>query len=114
MESLNSPQFWTSEKGLSFLRDTSEKAGDPKYSCLQQKLRQISVETVTGAKWKEKKVEKWHEMINDDSVISYIMKQKEKYDFCSVRDLVRLIRNMMVHYRELPKDVQVLVILKSV
>lgn len=112
IKSSNCPLFWNSEKRLSFLRDVSEKAGDPKYSSLRQELQNISVETVIDTEWKEKKVEK----INDGNVISYIMKQKEEcgYDFCSGRDLLRLIRNMRVHYGELPKDVQVLVILKSV
>ena len=116
MESLNRPLCWTSEKVLSFLRDVSEKAGDPKCSCLRHELQKISVETVMDTERKEKKVEKWDEMINDGIVISYIMKQKEEcgYDFCSVRDLLRLIRNIRVHYGELPKDVQVLVSLKSV
>ena len=128
--------FWTSEKTLSFLRDTSERASDSKYSNLRNELQKLSVHRVTGGEWDEN--------INDENVIRYILEQKSKpeqekthkqnkkseqkknsdskqnkkeacmYNFCSVRDLVRLIRNMMVHYGELTEDVQVLVIQKFV
>lgn len=127
-ELLSHPLFWTLEKRVSFLRDTIDRPSDSKYPNLLDELQKLSVGTVTGGEW-DKKIDK-------ENIISYILEQQRRpeeekmheqnkkseqkknsdskqnkkeacmYNFCSVRDLVQLIRNMRVHYGELPEDVQ--------
>lgn len=129
IELLQHPLFWNSEKRLSFLRDTSERVGDSQYSNLLKELRKVAVERIiVGESSNENQCQTWKEKI-DDSIISHMdkylkkkqkigfpkmkRKQRKGYDYCSVRDLIRFIRNMMAHYGQLPKHIQVLSCTKS-
>lgn len=124
----NHPLFWTPEWRLSFLHKIMSRPSYSKYSNLWNKLQKLSVRKVTCGEWNEN--------IHDDNVLGYILEQKSnpegektheqnkkseqkknlgskqnkeeacKYKFDSVLDLVRLIRNMKEHYRDLPKDVK--------
>lgn len=101
LEVLHHPLFWNSETRLSFLRDTSDRVeleDRQTGSGLLQALESIAT-TAFDAKWNEKM---------EPSFIANIgLYRRYKYD--SVRDLLRVMRNKLNHYRELPKGIQELV-----
>ncbi|XP_024018759.1 serine/threonine-protein kinase/endoribonuclease IRE1b isoform X1 [Morus notabilis] len=97
-EILQHPMFWDAEKRLSFLRDTSDRLGENSdlFKALERTVR-----TNLATKW-NKKV--------DEKIVTYMRAcSKRDYKFNSVRDLLRLIRNLSSHYGELGQDVQILV-----
>lgn len=92
------PLFWDSEMRLSFLRDASDRVeleDREKESELLNAL-ESSGNVALGGKWDEKM---------DTAFINDIGRYR-RYKFDSVRDLLRVIRNKLNHYRELPKDIQ--------
>ncbi|XP_071922923.1 serine/threonine-protein kinase/endoribonuclease IRE1b-like isoform X1 [Coffea arabica] len=92
------PLFWDSEMRLSFLRDASDRVeleDREKESELLKALESIG-NVALGGKWDEKM---------DTAFINDIGRYR-RYKFDSVRDLLRVIRNKLNHYRELPKDIQ--------
>ncbi|XP_022772547.1 serine/threonine-protein kinase/endoribonuclease IRE1b-like [Durio zibethinus] len=95
---LHHPLFWSSEMRLSFLREASDRVEleDRKNeSELLNALESVAVVALDG-KWEEKM---------ETAFINNIG-QYRKYKFDSVRDLLRVIRNKLNHYRELPQEIQ--------
>lgn len=85
---------------LSFLRDTSDRveledrlAG----SYLMRELESIAM-VALGGKWDEKM---------ETAFLADIGRYR-RYKFNSVRDLLRVMRNKLNHYGELPQEIQVL------
>ncbi|XP_071703894.1 serine/threonine-protein kinase/endoribonuclease IRE1b-like [Rutidosis leptorrhynchoides] len=92
------PLFWDHEMRLSFLRDASDRveledreAG----SDLLKSLENIGA-VALGGKWDEKL----------DNILLNDIGRYRKYKYDSVRDLLRVIRNKLNHYRELSKDIR--------
>ncbi|KAL8549971.1 hypothetical protein ACS0TY_008701 [Phlomoides rotata] len=95
---LNHPLFWSAEMRLSFLRDTSDRVeleNRETRSDLVKSLESIAP-VALGAKWNEKM---------DPSFLNNIGHYR-RYKFDSVRDLLRVMRNKLSHYRELPAEIQ--------
>lgn len=92
------PFFWSSEIRLSFLRDTSDRVeleDRENESKLLNALESKAMVAFNG-KWDEKL-----ETAFIDNVGRY-----RRYKFNSVRDLLRVIRNKLNHYRELPQEIK--------
>ncbi|KAL9171815.1 hypothetical protein ABFS82_03G005100 [Erythranthe guttata] len=92
------PLFWDSETRLSFLRDASDRVELEDREEASQLLEALEDRgrVALGCKWDEKME---NAFINDIS-------RYRRYKFDSVRDLLRVIRNKLNHYRELPKEIQ--------
>ncbi|KAH9662277.1 serine/threonine-protein kinase/endoribonuclease IRE1a [Citrus sinensis] len=101
LEVLHHPLFWSSEMRLSFLRDTSDRVEleDRETDSNLLKALESSASVSLGAKWDEK-----IEPIFITNIGRY-----RRYKFDSVRDLLRVVRNKLNHYRELPEEIQELV-----
>ncbi|KDP43783.1 hypothetical protein JCGZ_22410 [Jatropha curcas] len=101
LEVLHHPMFWSSEKRLSFLRDVSDRVEleDREYVSDLLKALESTAPTALGGKWDEKM---------EPAFITNIGHYR-RYKFNSVRDLLRVLRNKLNHYRELPKEIQELV-----
>lgn len=98
MDVLHHPFFWSSEMRLSFLRDASDRVeleDRENESRLLKELESIGTVALNG-KWDEKM---------ESAFINNIGRYR-RYKFDSVRDLLRVIRNKLNHYRELPSDIQ--------
>lgn len=84
---------------LSFLRDTSDRVeleDRETNSDLLKSLESIAP-IALGAKWDEKM---------EPAFLNNIGRYR-RYKFDSVRDLLRVMRNKLNHYRELPPEIQV-------
>lgn len=85
---------------LSFLRDTSDRVELEDREAQSDLLK--SLESIAplalGGKWNEKM---------DPSFLNNIGHYR-RYRFHSVRDLLRVMRNKLSHYREIPAEIQVL------
>ncbi|QCD82170.1 serine/threonine-protein kinase/endoribonuclease IRE1 [Vigna unguiculata] len=100
-EVLYHPFFWSSEMRLSFLRDTSDRVeveNRETNSDLLVTLESIATDAL-GGKWDERM---------EPAFIANIGHYR-RYNFNSVRDLLRVMRNKLNHYRELPREIQELV-----
>ncbi|KAJ9541862.1 hypothetical protein OSB04_028368 [Centaurea solstitialis] len=97
-EVYNHPLFWDSEMRLSFLRDASDRVELEDREADSDLLKSLeSIGTVAlGGKWDEKL---------DNTLLNDIGRYR-KYKYDSVRDLLRVIRNKLNHYRELPKELR--------
>ncbi|XWS20830.1 hypothetical protein CRYUN_Cryun30bG0002800 [Craigia yunnanensis] len=98
LDVLHHPLFWSSEMRLSFLREASdcvELEDRRSESELLNALESIAAVALDG---------KWDEKL-ETAFINNIG-QYRKYRFDSVRDLLRVIRNKLNHYRELPQEIQ--------
>ncbi|CAJ2635942.1 unnamed protein product [Trifolium pratense] len=101
IEVLHHPFFWSSETRLSFLRDTSDRVEleDKNLSSgLLRALESIAT-TALGGKWDE----------NMEPAFIANISRYRRYKFNSVRDLLRVMRNKLNHYGELPQEIQELV-----
>ncbi|XP_022133366.1 serine/threonine-protein kinase/endoribonuclease IRE1a-like isoform X2 [Momordica charantia] len=100
-EVLQHPLFWSSETRLSFLRDTSDRVEleDRESESGLLKALEKTAQLALGTKWDEKM-----EPIFITNIGRY---RRYKYD--SVRDLLRVMRNKLNHYRELPNEIQELI-----
>ncbi|KAL6549154.1 hypothetical protein OROHE_008999 [Orobanche hederae] len=100
IEVLRHPLFWNSEKRLSFLRDASDRVEleDRENASKLLEALEIAGRVALGGKWDEK-MEK--AFLND-------IGRFRRYKFDSVRDLLRVVRNKLNHYRELSKEIQAL------
>nr|BAJ34050.1 unnamed protein product [Eutrema halophilum] len=100
-EVLVHPMFWNSEMRLSFLRDASDRVELENREADSQILKAMeSIAPVAiGGKWDEK--------IEPIFITNIGRYRRYKYD--SIRDLLRVIRNKLNHYRELPPEIQELV-----
>lgn len=102
LEVLHHPMFWNSELRLSFLRDTSDRVeleDRVSDSDIMKALEGIAPTALGGGKWNEKM---------EPAFITDIGRHR-RYKFDGIRDLLRVIRNKLNHYRELPKEIQELV-----
>ncbi|GFP92962.1 serine/threonine-protein kinase/endoribonuclease ire1a [Phtheirospermum japonicum] len=100
IEVMQHPLFWNSEKRLSFLRDASDRVeleDREDASPLLQALENTGKDAF-GGKWDEKL---------ENTFLTDISRYR-RYKFDCVRDLLRVIRNKLNHYRELPKEIQTL------
>lgn len=99
MEVLEHPLFWSSETRISFLRDASDRVELEDRECRSDLLNALeSVGSVAlGVRWNEKV-----EPVFINNIGRY-----RRYRFDSVRDLLRVVRNKLNHYRELPEEIQV-------
>ncbi|XP_062101550.1 serine/threonine-protein kinase/endoribonuclease IRE1b-like [Humulus lupulus] len=98
MDVLHHPFFWSSEMRLSFLRDTSDRVeleDRENESELLNALESTAAVAVNG---------KWDEKL-EAAFINNIGRYR-RYKYGSVRDLLRVIRNKLNHYRELPREIQ--------
>jgi len=85
---------------LSFLRDTSDRVEVESReinSDLLLTLESIAIDALGG---------KWDERMEPAFIAN--LGQYRRYNFNSVRDLLRVMRNKLNHYRELPREIQVL------
>ncbi|KZV40844.1 hypothetical protein F511_29196, partial [Dorcoceras hygrometricum] len=100
VEILHHPIFWNSETRLSFLRDVSDRVELEDRENASQLLEELESRgrVAFGGKWDEKM---------DNAIINDIGRYR-RYKFDSVRDLLRVIRNKLNHYRELSKEIQVI------
>ncbi|XP_043711054.1 serine/threonine-protein kinase/endoribonuclease IRE1a-like [Telopea speciosissima] len=98
MQVLHHPSLWSSEKRLSFLRDTSDRLqiGDRGTKSGLLKALGSVAPVALGGKWNEKM---------EAVFINYICRYRQ-YKFGSIRDLLRAMRNTLNHYGELPKEIQ--------
>lgn len=93
------PFFWSSETCLSFLRDASDRV-ELEDRELESKLLdalESTAKVAVGGNWNEKL---------EPEFLGNIGRYR-RYKFDSVRDLLRVIRNKLSHYRELPLEIQV-------
>ncbi|KAH7664539.1 serine/threonine-protein kinase/endoribonuclease IRE1 protein [Dioscorea alata] len=95
---LHHPFFWSSEMRLSFLRDVSDRVEQEERGSQSELLEALeNVSPVAfGGKWNDKL----------DSAFINDMGRYRKYNFEFTRDLLRVIRNKLSHYRELANDLQ--------
>ncbi|KAL1288739.1 hypothetical protein HN51_057221 [Arachis hypogaea] len=101
IEVLHHPFFWSPEMRLSFLRDASDRVeleDRETNSVLLNALERIAT-VALGAKWDEKL---------EPAFLTNIGRYR-RYKYDSVRDLLRVMRNKLNHYRELPQEIQELV-----
>ncbi|XP_059644992.1 serine/threonine-protein kinase/endoribonuclease IRE1a [Cornus florida] len=98
LEVLHHPLFWSSETRLSFLRDASDRVEleDRETNSDILKALESIAPTALGGKWDEKM---------EAAFINNIGRYR-RYKFDSVRDLLRVMRNKLNHYRELPIEIQ--------
>nr|GMC94736.1 serine/threonine-protein kinase/endoribonuclease IRE1a isoform X1 [Ipomoea batatas]GMC96751.1 serine/threonine-protein kinase/endoribonuclease IRE1a isoform X1 [Ipomoea batatas] len=90
------PLFWTSEKRLSFLRDTSDMLEREDWdSEILEALEATSRVSMRG---------RWHLKMHPQ-LLETILWYRD-YSFDSVQDLLRAIRNVLNHYRELRPKIQ--------
>ena len=92
------PLFWSSQMRLSFLRDVSDRVeleDRENESNLLSELESIAPLALNG-NWDQKM-----EAVFIDNIGHF-----RRYKFDSVRDLLRVIRNKLNHYRELPQEIQ--------
>ncbi|XP_021714102.1 serine/threonine-protein kinase/endoribonuclease IRE1a-like [Chenopodium quinoa] len=97
-EVLHHPFFWNSEMRLSFLHDASDRVeleDREANSSILKDLESIAP-TAIGTKWN---IKLEPQFIND-------IGRYRRYKYESVRDLLRVIRNKLNHYRELPAEIQ--------
>ncbi|KAM6574530.1 hypothetical protein CsatA_022857 [Cannabis sativa] len=98
MDVLHHPFFWSSEMRLSFLRDASDRVeleDRENESELLNALESTAAVALNG---------KWDEKL-EAAFINNIGRYR-RYKYGSVRDLLRVIRNKLNHYRELPQEIQ--------
>lgn len=98
MDVLHHPFFWSSETRLSFLRDASDRVELEDRETASQLLSALesSAAVALNGKWDEKM---------EPAFLNNIGRYR-RYKFDSIRDLLRVIRNKLNHYRELPQEIQ--------
>lgn len=84
---------------MSFLRDTGDRVEleDREDDSYILRVLESKAPVALGGKWDEKM---------EPAFINNIGRYR-RYKYNSVRDLLRVIRNKLNHYRELPKEIQV-------
>ncbi|GAB2210434.1 hypothetical protein Droror1_Dr00015700 [Drosera rotundifolia] len=98
VEVMYHPLFWSSDTKLSYLRDVSDRVEleDRETDSELLKALEAVASSALGGKWDEKL---------ENAFLNNICKYR-RYKYDSVRDLLRVIRNKLNHYRELPKEIQ--------
>lgn len=99
LEVLHHPLFWNSDRRMSFLRDTSDRVEleDREVDSIILRALESTAPVSLGGRWDEKL---------EPAFITNIGRYR-RYKYNSVRDLLRVIRNKLNHYRELPTEIQV-------
>ncbi|CAN6218773.1 unnamed protein product [Urochloa humidicola] len=92
---MHHPLFWSPELRLSFLRGTSDRIEKTSENDLINALESTGP-VAFGGKWGDKL----------DAALVTDMGRYRKYNFESIRDLLRYIRNKSGHYRELSEDLK--------
>ncbi|XP_058187193.1 serine/threonine-protein kinase/endoribonuclease IRE1a-like isoform X2 [Rhododendron vialii] len=97
-EVLNHPLFWDSDTRLWFLHDVSDRLRLEERKANSDILKALeSVSSLAfGSKWNRKM---------ESAFLNHIKKYR-RYKYDSVRDLVRVVRNQLNHYLELPLEIQ--------
>ncbi|CAI5483766.1 unnamed protein product, partial [Closterium sp. Yama58-4] len=105
------PFFWSAEQRLAFLRDASDRVeGEDReaHSPLLNALEAVAPRAIARkggiSKAPGEKGGGWNERV-DAALLGNLGKYR-RYNFHSVRDLLRVIRNKCNHYRELPPELQ--------
>ncbi|XP_004300122.1 PREDICTED: serine/threonine-protein kinase/endoribonuclease IRE1b-like isoform X2 [Fragaria vesca subsp. vesca] len=95
---LHHPFFWNSETRLSFLRDASDRVELEDRETASQLLSSLesTASVALNGKWDEKM---------EPAFLNNIGRYR-RYKFDSIRDLLRVTRNKLNHYRELPQEIQ--------
>lgn len=90
---------------LSFLRDASDRVELENREADSEILKAIesTAPVAIGGKWDEKL----------EPVFITNIGRYRRYKYDSIRDLLRVIRNKLNHYRELPPEIQVHLIIES-
>ncbi|XP_060192086.1 serine/threonine-protein kinase/endoribonuclease IRE1a isoform X1 [Lycium barbarum] len=98
VEVLVHPFFWTAEMRLSFLRDSSDRVELEDREAFSDLLKALegTAPVALGGRWDEKMEPPFLKNIG----------HYRRYRFDSVRDLLRVMRNKLNHYRELPTKIQ--------
>ncbi|CDP01775.1 unnamed protein product [Coffea canephora] len=98
VEVLAHPLFWSADLRLSFLRDTSDRVEleDRETDSELLKAIEATAPIALGGKWDEKL----------EPAFLYNIGCYRRYKYDSVRDLLRVMRNKLNHYRELPMEIQ--------
>ena len=92
------PLFWSDEQKLHFLLDVSDRVeAEPEHSECRLTLERFASAVFPSSA-------PWDGLLHRGLLDS--LHKFRKYDFCSVRDLLRVIRNKRHHYRDLPEEVQ--------
>ncbi|XP_058777674.1 serine/threonine-protein kinase/endoribonuclease IRE1a-like [Vicia villosa] len=101
IEVLHHPLFWNSEMRLSFLRDVSDRVEleDRETNSVLLDELESTAPMALGTKWDEKM---------EPNFLANIGRYR-RYKFDSVRDLLRVLRNKLNHFRELPLEIQELI-----
>lgn len=90
------PFWWSADKQLSFLLEASDRfESEPEHSELRLCLESQAA-AVVGVEWQTH----LHQSLLDN------LHKYRKYDYTSVRDCLRVIRNKRNHYRDLPASVR--------
>ncbi|MFS8016730.1 putative protein kinase IRE1 family [Helianthus anomalus] len=98
-EVLHHPLFWNSDMRMSFLRETSDRVNSENRKVSIVRVLENKGRVVFGRNWDDKM---------EPAFISYMGDSKHrKYNYKRVRCLLRVIRNSLNHYRDLPKEIQV-------
>ncbi|XP_076952758.1 serine/threonine-protein kinase/endoribonuclease IRE1a-like isoform X2 [Bidens hawaiensis] len=98
LEVLCHPLFWNSETRMSFLRDTSD--------WLELEAQRGDSVVLTALESKGLVIcRKWN--VKMESAFISSIRQHRNYNYKSVRDLLRAIRNTLNHYRKFPEEIQV-------
>ncbi len=95
----NHPFFWFSQTRLSFLIALSDKLEHEPLDSATTLSLEANAESIVTRSWDRK----LHASLIED------VGKYRKYDYSSVRDLLRLIRNKKNHYHELPASVKELI-----
>lgn len=92
------PLFWSCDMRMSFLRDSSDRVEleDREVDSILLRALESKGPVALGGRWDEKMEP---EFINN-------IGRYRRYKYNGVRDLLRVIRNKLNHYRELPKEIQ--------
>ncbi|XP_038883515.1 serine/threonine-protein kinase/endoribonuclease IRE1a-like isoform X2 [Benincasa hispida] len=98
-EVLRHPLFWSSEMRLSFLRDTSDRIELEDRETNLLKALESTAPQALGTEWDEKM----------EPIFIANIGRYRRYKYYSVRDLLRVMRNKLNHYRELPEEIQELI-----
>eukprot|EP00246_Nothoceros_aenigmaticus_P011800 TRINITY_DN3369_c0_g1_i1.p1 TRINITY_DN3369_c0_g1~~TRINITY_DN3369_c0_g1_i1.p1 ORF type:complete len:503 (-),score=85.53 TRINITY_DN3369_c0_g1_i1:342-1850(-) len=97
-EVLVHPFFWTAEERLSFLTAASDRVeleDREDNSSVLEAMEAVGTIALSGS---------WGEKL--DSMLIENLGKYRRYNYWSVRDLLRVIRNKSNHYRELPQNVK--------
>eukprot|EP00293_Proteomonas_sulcata_P020599 CAMPEP_0184300394 /NCGR_PEP_ID=MMETSP1049-20130417/10813_1 /TAXON_ID=77928 /ORGANISM="Proteomonas sulcata, Strain CCMP704" /LENGTH=285 /DNA_ID=CAMNT_0026611099 /DNA_START=74 /DNA_END=931 /DNA_ORIENTATION=+ len=98
-QALCHPFFWSQDKCLRFLLDCSDRVeNETPTSDLVVSMDKHGAEVFAG---------RWDAHL-DPAFIATLL-ERRKYNYSSLRDLLRAIRNKKNHFRELPQDVQTMI-----